>query len=79
MFDYQIFKCKWCGTDLKFSAPCKKNENWFCGSFCEISKTLNDLSSIKEDSVQIAYKNIWTNLHIQDGLERISCEDSFNK
>ena len=75
MVNYLFLKCKWCGTDLKFSAPCRKNENWFCGKFCEISKTLNDLCSKKEEREQIISQNIWTNLHIQEDLERIDNED----
>ncbi len=72
MVNYLILKCKWCGADLKFSAPCRKNENWFCGKFCEISKTLNDLSSKNEESEQTIDQNIWTSLHIQDDLDLVS-------
>ena len=75
MVNYLIVNCKWCGTDLNFSVPCKKNENWFCGKFCEISKTLNDLSSKNEESEQIIDQNIWTSLNIQDDLDRVSKKD----
>ena len=75
MIKYPILKSKWCGTDLKFSAPYEKDENWFCGKFCEISKNVNDLSSKNKESEKIINQNIWTNLLIKEDIASISNED----
>ena len=75
MIDYPILICMWCGSDLKFSVPCKKDENWFCGKFCMISKTLNDLSLKNKEREQTINQNIWANLHIEEDLASILNED----
>ena len=45
MIHDSFLECKSCGTDLKFTAPFRKNGNWFCSSICAISASIDELHS----------------------------------
>tara|TARA_Y100001970_G_scaffold191511_1_gene232820 strand:+ start:1009 stop:1245 length:237 start_codon:yes stop_codon:yes gene_type:complete len=70
--------CKWCGTDLKFTAPIKKNSDWFCSRVCEISTSVNELNSMKVKCNQISkLKNTLPNLGFNEFIAHIFEVDRF--
>ena len=42
---YDSLECNSCGVDLKFTAPFRKNGNWFCSSICSVSASIDELHS----------------------------------
>ena len=45
MINDSFLECNSCGADLKFTAPFRKNGNWFCSSICSVSASIDELHS----------------------------------
>ena len=65
---YDSLECNSCGVDLKFTAPFRKNGNWFCSSICSYKE-----SDFENNSSEwyVSANDDW-NSEYKEGLSKIN-------